>query len=113
MLAYSSVAQIGYITLGIALANQTGLTGGSRAPVQPRRHEGRAVPCRRRALSTHGLGHVAATSAGIGRRMPLTMAAFVIAGLSLIGVPGTAGFISKWYLGDRRGRAGLVARWSS
>src|SRR5690606_31573965 len=35
---------------------------------------------------------------GIGKRMPLTMAAFVIGGLSLIGVPGTAGFISKWYL---------------
>ncbi len=31
-------------------------------------------------------------------RMPLTMAAFVIAGLGLIGVPGTAGFVSKWYL---------------
>ncbi|MEM7686070.1 MAG: proton-conducting transporter membrane subunit, partial [Pseudomonadota bacterium] len=36
--------------------------------------------------------------AGIGRTMPLTMAAFVIAGLGLIGVPGTAGFVSKWYL---------------
>ena len=36
---------------------------------------------------------------GIGRKMPLTMAGFVILGLSLIGAPGTAGFISKWYLG--------------
>jgi multicomponent Na+:H+ antiporter subunit D len=35
---------------------------------------------------------------GIARRMPWTFAAFVIAGLSLIGIPGTAGFISKWYL---------------
>jgi multicomponent Na+:H+ antiporter subunit D len=35
---------------------------------------------------------------GIGRRMPLTFAAFVIAGLGIIGTPGTAGFISKWYL---------------
>ena len=35
---------------------------------------------------------------GLGRRMPLTMAAFVIGGLSLIGVPGTVGFVSKWYL---------------
>ena len=35
---------------------------------------------------------------GIGRRMPWTMAAFVVGGLSLIGVPGTAGFVSKWYL---------------
>ena len=36
--------------------------------------------------------------AGIGRKMPLTMAAFTIAGLGLVGMPGTAGFISKWYL---------------
>jgi multicomponent Na+:H+ antiporter subunit D len=36
--------------------------------------------------------------AGIGRRMPLTMSVFVVAGLGIIGTPGTAGFISKWYL---------------
>jgi multicomponent Na+:H+ antiporter subunit D len=35
---------------------------------------------------------------GLGRRMPFTMAAFVVAGLSLIGVPATVGFVSKWYL---------------
>ena len=36
--------------------------------------------------------------AGLGRRMPLTAAAILVAGLSLIGVPGTVGFVSKWYL---------------
>ncbi len=36
--------------------------------------------------------------AGLGRAMPWTMAAFVVGGLSLIGVPLTVGFISKWYL---------------
>jgi multicomponent Na+:H+ antiporter subunit D len=35
---------------------------------------------------------------GLGRRMPLTSAGIVVCGLSLIGIPGTAGFISKWYL---------------
>jgi multicomponent Na+:H+ antiporter subunit D len=35
---------------------------------------------------------------GIARRMPWTFGAFVIAALSLIGIPGTAGFVSKWYL---------------
>jgi len=35
---------------------------------------------------------------GLGKRMPWTMAAFVVAGVSLIGVPMTVGFISKWYL---------------
>ena len=47
--------------------------------------------------------------AGIGRQMPLTMAAFVVAGLGLIGAPGTAGFISKWYLAVGALREGLVA----
>ena len=36
--------------------------------------------------------------AGIGRKMPVTMAAFTIAGFGLVGTPGTSGFISKWYL---------------
>jgi multicomponent Na+:H+ antiporter subunit D len=36
--------------------------------------------------------------AGIGRKMPLTMAAFAIAGFGLVGTPGTSGFVSKWYL---------------
>ncbi len=36
--------------------------------------------------------------AGVGRRMPLTMAAFAVGGLGLVGVPGTAGFITKWHL---------------
>jgi multicomponent Na+:H+ antiporter subunit D len=38
------------------------------------------------------------TFRGIGRRMPVTMACFVIAGLSMIGIPLTVGFVSKWYL---------------
>jgi multicomponent Na+:H+ antiporter subunit D len=36
--------------------------------------------------------------AGIGRKMPLTMAAFTVAGFGLVGTPGTSGFVSKWYL---------------
>jgi multicomponent Na+:H+ antiporter subunit D len=97
MLANSSVAQIGYITLGIALANVSGLTGGLAHLAN------HAVT---KAALFMALGAVAfrlgsvqlADMAGLGRRMPLTSAALVIGGLSLIGVPGTAGFISKWYL---------------
>ncbi|HRD76031.1 MAG TPA: monovalent cation/H+ antiporter subunit D family protein, partial [Hyphomicrobiaceae bacterium] len=97
MLAYSSLAQIGYITLGISLANASGLTGG-------------VVHLFNHALMKTALflalGAVAyrigsvklADLAGIGRQMPLTMAAFVVGGLAIIGVPGTAGFVSKWYL---------------
>jgi multicomponent Na+:H+ antiporter subunit D len=97
MMAYSSVGQVGYITLGIALANQNALTGG-------------LVHILNHALIKStlfmALGATAFATgkrtiedlAGIGRKMPLTMTAFIIAGLGLIGVPGTAGFISKWYL---------------
>ena len=97
MLAYSSVAQIGYITLGIAIATQTGLTG---ALVHVLNHAlikaalFLAVGC---IVLQTGAFKIESL-AGIGRTMPLTMAAFVIAGLGLIGVPGTVGFVSKWLL---------------
>jgi multicomponent Na+:H+ antiporter subunit D len=97
MLAYSSVAQIGYITLGIGLANQAGLTGGLVHIVNHALMKAAlflavcAIFCRACPVQIKDL-------AGIGRRMPLTMAAFTVAGFGLIGTPGTAGFISKWYL---------------
>lgn len=97
MLAYSSVAQVGYITLGIGLANAAGLTGSL---VHIFNHG-----IMKTALFL-GLGAVAyrigscrfENLAGIGRTMALTMGLFMVAGLGLIGVPGTAGFVSKWYL---------------
>ena len=97
MLAYSSVAQIGFITLGISYASQTGLTG---ALVHLFNH---AVMKAGLFMLVGGivmrLGEVRIEAlAGIGRKMPLTMAGFVILGLSLLGTPGTVGFISKWYL---------------
>jgi multicomponent Na+:H+ antiporter subunit D len=98
MLAYSSVAQIGYITFGMSLANANGLTGGivhlfNHAVVKGTLFLALgAFAYRLGSTNLRDLG-------GIGRKMPLTMAAFVIAGLGLIGTPGTAGFISKWYLG--------------
>ncbi|MGE0630025.1 MAG: monovalent cation/H+ antiporter subunit D family protein [Hyphomicrobiaceae bacterium] len=97
MLAYSSVAQIGYITLGIGLANQSGLTGSIVHMLNHAVTKATlfmclgAIVCRTASMRFTDL-------AGIGRKMPLTSVAFVLAGLSLIGVPGTAGFISKWYL---------------
>ena len=97
MLAYSSVSQIGYITLGIALANQAGLTGGL---VHIFNH---AVMKATLFLAVGAVFYRVGTVklddlAGIGRKMPVTMAAFAVAGFGLIGTPGTAGFISKWYL---------------
>lgn len=97
MLAYSSVAQIGYITLGIALASVTGLTGGIVHIFNHALMKGAlflVLGCVAYRIGGCRLGGMA----GIGRRMPVTMAAFVVAGLSLVGVPGTVGFVSKWYL---------------
>ena len=98
MLAYSSLAQIGYMILGIAMADVNGLTAGILHLFNHAMTKGGmfiALGC-----AMYRLGGVRIeTLAGLGRRMPWTAAAFVAGGLGLIGVPGTAGFISKWYLG--------------
>ena len=97
LFAYSSIAQIGYMIVGFSISSVTGLT----------------------ATLLHVFNHALMKSAlflalgavmyrvgsvelkhfhGLGRQMPLTMAAIVVGGLSLIGVPLTVGFVSKWYL---------------
>jgi multicomponent Na+:H+ antiporter subunit D len=97
MLAYSSLAQIGYITLGVSLANEAGLTGGI---VHLFNHAVmKAALFLALGAIVFRIGSVRlADLAGIGRQMPLTMAAFAVAGLAIIGAPGTTGFVSKWYL---------------
>ncbi len=97
MLAYSSVAQIGYITLGIAFANQSGLTGSIVHLLNHAVMKAALFMSLGAVVYRMGAGRISDLS-GLGRKMPLTMAAFVVAGLGIIGVPGTAGFISKWYL---------------
>ena len=97
LLAYSSVAQIGYIMIGVALASEQGLAG---AIIHLFNH-GLMKATLFAAIGVIALkaGGVSLKElSGIGRKMPLTMAAFTIASLSLIGIPGTVGFISKWYL---------------
>lgn len=108
MLAYSSIAQVGYITLGIALANKTGLTG-SLAHIANHAMMKTALFLALGAVF-YRIGSVLYSDiAGIGRRMPLTMGAFAIAGIGLMGTPGTAGFISKWYLAMGAIDAGLYS----
>ncbi len=97
MLAYSSVAQIGYIILGISFASVTGVTAGILHLFNHALMKGAlflALGCVFYRLGSVQLRDIA----GLGRRMPWTFAAIVIGGLSLIGVPLTVGFISKWYL---------------
>jgi len=97
LLAYSSVAQIGYIVLGASMVSVAGLSAGLLHMFNHALSKGAlflAVMC----LSTRFESLNLQDLAGAARRMPWTLAALVMAGLSLIGVPGTAGFISKWYL---------------
>ncbi|MBO6814698.1 MAG: monovalent cation/H+ antiporter subunit D family protein [Rhizobiaceae bacterium] len=97
LLAYSSVAQVGYMALGIGFLSTTGVT----ATMVHLFNHGITKAALFLVVGAYVLR--AGTSftdrlAGLGRQMPWTSAAFVIGGLSLIGVPGTAGFISKWVL---------------
>jgi multicomponent Na+:H+ antiporter subunit D len=96
-LAYSSVAQLGYMVIGIGIGTVAGLQAGL---IHLFNHALMKVALFV-ALAAFVLrlgGSEFARLRGIGRRMPLTTAAFTAAGISLIGMPGTAGFISKWYL---------------
>jgi multicomponent Na+:H+ antiporter subunit D len=108
MLAWSSVAQLGYILLGLSLVrfSEAGLVGSI---VHLFNHALMKTACfmavgaflyRTGSVTVAGL-------AGIGRHMPWSMGVFVVGGLSLIGVPGTVGFISKWYLIRAALEAGL------
>jgi multicomponent Na+:H+ antiporter subunit D len=97
MFAYSSVAQIGYITLGLSLGTVTGVTGGlvhllNHALIKGAIFMGLGAVMFR--VGKIGFDDIA----GIGQKMPFTAGAIVLAGLSLVGIPGTAGFVSKWYL---------------
>jgi multicomponent Na+:H+ antiporter subunit D len=97
LLAYSSLAQIGYIMLGISMASVLGMSAG-------------IVHLFNHALIKAGLFMVMGCIylrtesvkiddlKGLAKVMPVTMAAFVAGGFGLIGVPLTGGFISKWYL---------------
>ena len=97
MFAYSSIAQIGYITLGIAIGSETGLVAGLVHLFNHALTKG-ALFLLLGGIAFH-LGSVTFERiAGIARVMPLTTFGIVIGGLSLIGIPGTAGFVSKWYL---------------
>jgi multicomponent Na+:H+ antiporter subunit D len=97
MLAYSSVAQIGYMLLGISFASVTGLTAAILHLFNHALMKGALFLALGCVVYRLGSARLAGLR-GLGRRMPFTMAAFVVGGLSLIGVPLTVGFISKWYL---------------
>ena len=97
VLAYSSVAQIGYMILGISLVTSAGLMAGLLHIFNHALMKGALFMAVGAVLLRTGSVDIKAFQ-GLGKQMPYTMAAFTIAGLSIIGVPLTAGFVSKWYL---------------
>lgn len=97
MLAHSTVAGLGYIAIGIGLANPLALTGAILHIL------GHAVMKSAMFLAVGGvLGATGAKALanwrGLGPRMPWTMAGFTIAAVSMVGLPPTIGFLSKWFL---------------
>lgn len=97
-LAYSSVAQMGYVLLGMALLSEKALVGD-------------IFHIFTHAIMKSCLFLIAGTMIlltgkteiedfkGIGKRLPITMTCFTMASLSMIGIPPFNGFLSKWYLG--------------
>lgn len=97
LLAYSSVAQIGYMILGISFATHTGLTAAILHLFNHAMMKG-GLFLALAALAYSAGGTSISNFRGLGKTMPWTMMAVVLGGLSLIGVPLTVGFVSKWYL---------------
>jgi len=96
-LAYSTIGHLSYIVLGAALITTSSTTGAVLHLVNHALLKITLFFCAGAIFVATGRDHVSQL-AGIGRKMPLTMAAFAIGALGLAGVPPMNGFVSKWYL---------------
>jgi len=97
-LAFSTVSQVSYIALGVSILGQTATVGGLVHLVHQGIMKITLFFCAGLFAEVLHVKKVSAMS-GIGRRMPVTMAAFTIGAFGMIGVPPIAGFLSKWHLG--------------
>jgi multicomponent Na+:H+ antiporter subunit D len=107
-LAYSTVSQLSYIVLGAVLPSPVAMVGGI---IHIAAHAFSKITlffCAGSIFCASGKRNIS-DMAGIGRRLPWTMAAFFVASLSMIGTPPTAGFVSKWYLALGSVEAGDIA----
>ena len=111
ILSYIVVAEVGYMVGGFWLGNRAGITGSILHIV----NDAAMTLCvflAAGALMTRVPGDRLIHLQGLFRKMPVSMAALVVGGLSIIGVPPTCGFFSKWYLisgGIDAGHYGFVA----
>jgi multicomponent Na+:H+ antiporter subunit D len=97
-LAFSTVSQLSYIALGVAIPGVLTSTGAIVHLVHQGIMKITMFFTAGNVAETYGYKKISELN-GIGRRMPLTMGAFTIAAFGMIGLPPVAGFISKWYLG--------------
>jgi len=96
-LAYSTISQLGYIVLGTLLATSAGITGASMHMVMHAFGKITLFFCAGAILVTTQKTQISEMR-GLGHSMPFTMTAFLIAALSIIGLPPGGGTWSKWYL---------------
>ncbi|MDD9305181.1 MAG: monovalent cation/H+ antiporter subunit D family protein [Desulfobacter sp.] len=96
-LAYSTIGQLSYIVLGAALLSPKGMTGGMLHIAMHAFGKITLFFCAGAIFVATGKKYLS-QMVGIGYRMPVTMTAFLLGSLSIIGLPPTGGFISKWYL---------------
>ncbi|PIE71260.1 MAG: cation:proton antiporter [Deltaproteobacteria bacterium] len=96
-LAFSTIGQLSYIILGVALLSPLGVTGGILHIAMHAFGKVTLFFCAGAIFAASGIKNIS-EMVGIGKRMPITMTAFFIGSLSVIGLPPCGGFISKWYL---------------
>jgi multicomponent Na+:H+ antiporter subunit D len=96
-LAYSTVSQLAYVVLGAAILTPISVVG---AALHIAAHAVSKITLFFVAGSIHTAAHLTEVSQldGIGRRMPLSMGAFGIGALAMIGIPPTVGLIGKWFI---------------
>jgi len=96
-LAYSTISQLSYVVLATAILTPISVLG---AALHIAAHAVSKITLFFAAGSIYTAAHLTEVSQldGIGRRMPWTMGAFAVGALSMIGVPPTAGFLSKWFM---------------
>jgi multicomponent Na+:H+ antiporter subunit D len=97
MLAFSTIGQLSYIILGVGLLSPKGVTGGMLHIAMHAFGKITLFFCAGAIFVATGKRNIS-EMVGIGRRMPWTMGAFFVGSLSIIGLPPTGGFLSKWYL---------------
>ncbi len=110
-LAYSTISQLSYIVMGGAIGASVGV-GAPLAAIGAMAHianhaftKGTLFMCAGIIAEETGKKNISEMN-GMGRRLPLTMAAFTIAAFGMIGLPPLAGFVTKWTLGIGAGEAG-------